>query len=479
MCLHTSPVRPYQKWNWNGSEIVHDTAIPASRKLTRKNKIIKKFPVDIREFLTIENNAVISKLIGAMVKELPDDEQVKFYKNDKGNFDFRVRKCQEFMKHITYVDANSKYDEWQFPEETWELKSGDCEDVAFILASVLSGCNISDYCIRVALGKVINHAEDHQQWEHAWVMYQNEAGVWEIIEPLLFVKQALTIKSKNSALKKFNPAALDIEYLPYYVFNKEHLWRVRNYDPVIKQDFTEYLISERNYFNKFNPGFAANVHNTIYHEALKEMSWVNRQVVIATSLYIDVNTVAYDPRDHFDFAYIDEGWQRVEKNLSTGKLTDFALAVHAIGDFYAHSYYGYFMLKTGKDKIPVYDPRKPLPAAALKYDFSALGELPGCDPSKWKKGTKSAEQLWQGKLISGQWWRWFAAIPDELQNSADFARRRCLPDHDAVAVDSQSYDPDKHKLFKTPEEYQRQYQARVNAAIEHIKQVYRVWKQKK
>jgi hypothetical protein len=53
-----------------------------------------------------------------------------------------------------------------------------------------------------------------------------------------------------------------------------------------------------------------------------------------------------------------------------------------------------------------------------------------------------------------------------------------LPDHDAVAVDSQKYDADKHKLF-SEKDYNRQFAARRKAAIEHIKQVYAKWKKKK
>jgi hypothetical protein len=480
MCLQTSSVRPYQKWNWNGNDIVHDSAIPASRPLKAKGKVIDKYQVDIRQFLTIENNSVISSALITLIEGLSDNDKLKFYKSDKGNFDFRVRKCQEFLSCITYINSKSKYDQWQFPEETWELKAGDCEDIAFLLASLLAASRISDYCIRVALGTVVNHGskKTKQQWEHAWVMYQNEGGVWEIIEPLLFVRLEEDAKPvyATEGTSALPTEDLDIEYLPYYVFNRSHLWRVRTCDPVIKKDFQDYIQTEREYFHKFNPGFAARVHNSIFDEALEGMSWFDRQRVKATSLYIDVNTIAYDPRDHFDFAYIESSWQRIEERLKKRTLEDFALAIHAIGDFYAHSYYGYFMLKEDADTIPLYNPKKPLPADLLTYDFSKLGGLPGCE-AKGKGGCKP-EQIWIGKLISGQWWRWYASIPDSLQDNPDFPARRCLPDHDAVAVDGQKFDADKHKLFNE-KDYNRQFAARKKAAVEHIKQVYAKWNRKR
>ena len=76
------------------------------------------------------------------------------------------------------------------------------------------------------------------------------------------------------------------------------------------------------------------------------------------SFFVDVNVLAYDPRDHFDFAYLPEGWQRVNARLGTKSLRDFALAAHAIGDFYAHSLWGYYMFDPKNGSIPVYDKSK-------------------------------------------------------------------------------------------------------------------------
>jgi hypothetical protein len=39
MCLQTSSVRQYQKWNRNGSEIVFNTTIPVTRKIFRDQMV--------------------------------------------------------------------------------------------------------------------------------------------------------------------------------------------------------------------------------------------------------------------------------------------------------------------------------------------------------------------------------------------------------------------------------------------------------
>jgi hypothetical protein len=466
MCLQHSAVRPYQKWNWAGNEIVQNTALKLNRIVLRKGTRISKYEIDIREFISIENNAVIGKLLKSLVHKLPPDEQARFVNTDFGNRDFRVRCCQEYLKHFTYSRARGSYDTWQYPEETIVLKSGDCEDFAFLLAAMIEGCGISPYCLRVALGTVTDYtSRKPSSWDHAWVAYQNEYGAWQIIEPVQYVKHDKTGAARAASSAR---QLQDVEYVPHYVFNRSHLWRVRSNDPVIRKDFQTY-VAERDYFRKFHPSFAAAVHNDIFDQALGNLSWFTRQRIKAVSLYVDVNTATYDPRDHFDFAYIDQSWALVQKRLSSGTLTDFALATHGIADFYAHTLYGYFMLDPVTGTLPVYDPAHPTPdASKLVYDFSGLGPLPGCTSD-----VNTAAQYWtaQKQIISGQWYRWYASIPNSLQKSADFPMRRCLPDHDALAVDSPTH-ATSHKLFKTKDEFQTQFAARRAVAIAHIKAAY-------
>ena len=226
---------------------------------------------------------------------------------------------------------------------------------------------------------------------------------------------------------------------------------------------TGYL-RERTFWDGFDPAFAAEVHASIFDEALHDMSFSQLVQVNGWSLAVDVNVIGYDPRDHFDFAYIEEGWQRVQRRLESGKLYEFALAVHAIGDFYAHSLYAELAPRKANGSIDLYDPKKPIPAATLVYDFGGI-ELPGCTHRY-----QEAQSRWNGELISGQWWRDFTAFPDELENAPDFLWRRCLPDHDAIAVDSPSRS-DSHRRY-TEQVYREQFRWRRDLAVRHIKAAY-------
>jgi hypothetical protein len=314
--------------------------LTVDRTIRQGDKTIYHYDIDVREFLSIEKNAVIKKLVKSLIRSLPEEERSRFYTSDPGNRDFRVKCCQRYLSRFSYRPSKGKYDTWQFPEETIVLKSGDCEDFAFLPAAMVEACDISPYCFRVVFGSVTDYSGPRpRSWDHAWLTYHDEYGAWQIIEPIQFVKyvKPKAAKTKGSVVQ---PQFTDTEYRPHYVFNRDHLWRVRSNDTAIRTDFVPY-INERNYFNKFHPFFAASVHNDIFDQALSKLSWFTRERIKAVSLYVDVNTASYDPRDHFDFAYVNESWQRVQSRLAKGTLTDFALAAHAIADFYAHSLYGF------------------------------------------------------------------------------------------------------------------------------------------
>lgn len=461
MCLQASALRPYQRWHWAGDEIVHDPIIPASRVVPGTTKT--RYPIDIREYLSTDGNAVVRHTLRRLVRGLRGTDKARFLSRHRGAFDFRARTIAAVVGGLAYVPSGRSFDNWLFPDETLANGGGDFEDLAFLLAALLEAGGISSYCIRVALGVIVDHSEPAtpRRWDHAWVVYFNEGGAWEILEPL-----ALIAPRRAAAAA---PPVRDVEYVPHFVFNRHHLWRVRSREGAATRAFDEY-VADRRVWEGFDPSFAASVHADIFDEALAGMPRSRLQRVKATSAWVDINVLAYDPRDHFDFAYVDQAWQRVGERLASGDLSDFALAGHAIGDFYAHTFYGEFADRVDPSTLVVYDPANPLPTSKLVYDFAPLAPLPGCSSS-----VDQAQATWKGRLISGQWWRWFTTFPNELEGAPDFAPRHCLPDHDAVAVDGPGR-KSAHRLYTDPQEYQEQFDLRRKAAVEHIRAVYERWR---
>lgn len=470
MCMQLNAVRPYQKWRWAGDEIVFDTRVPAARYVPGSRK--KNYPIDIRGYLIGLHNAVLQNRIDEIIKALDPIERLAFISHDPGAYDFRAHKVLDSLGELRYLKSNRRFDQWLFPEETLAQRGGDCEDLAFLVAALLEESGISRHCIRVALGSLVDHSDPAhpKKNDHAWVVYQTEGGGWYLIEPLAFVGRN---RAPTRAPKAMPSSHADVEYVPYFVFNRDHLWRVRTPTRRYRDnDFQEYVEQRGTFWSSFDPAFAAKVHNDIFDEALRGMTKSDLQTVKLQSFWVDTNILAYDPRDHFDFAYIDESWSRVAdrlKDTSGHRLQRFALAAHGIADFYAHSMYGHYApRKSGGNAIEIYDPNTPL---AINNDFVFdKFELPGCQQSQ-----QQAKAQWSNKLISGQWWRWFTSYPDDIQTPQELAPRRCLPDHDCLAVDSSSPHGAPH-LYENSNEYRQQFALRRGAAIEHVRKAYQAWR---
>jgi hypothetical protein len=293
-----------------------------------------------------------------------------------------------------------------------------------------------------------------------------------------------------------------VEYIPHYVFNIDHLWQIHSRDFNRSTGFQDYCL-ERRFWNKFDPGFAAGVHNTIYDQALgakipaDALSAIKRK-----SLWLDANILTYDPRDHFDNGYISEGWDRVNSRLAAfarnnNDWDSFGAAVHSIGDFYAHTSYVHFAVlqnaASPEGQAVVYSPGGNLVASPQYTANPADPSLPPFDltsdafslnPALWKGTKQQAAAQWAGKLISGRYaqkydpkagfFEGFTSLPLDLAQAADYNTRGALPHHNEIAVDDQTITPD-HKLYRAtasgPDDRQafdNQFRWRKNTAVQHI-----------
>ena len=501
MCLQTSLIKPWDSWNWEGDEIVHRPIIPASRTIPNTKK---RYPIDIREFLTTTDNAVVGEKLGELVQRLLPSDQACFRSRSKGSFDFRADTILQSFSKLKYLRKANKVgrcpDAWLYPDETLTQGGGDCEDLAFLLAALLLAAGISRYCVRVALGSLhIRLANGKlQTHDHCWVMYQDESAAWEILEPMT----AVVSRSSKQGIKAVQSQVRSLEYVPHYVFNADHLWQIHSRDFVRDLDFPDYC-QDREFWGKFDPSFAAGVHNTIYDQALgSQIPASALSAIKRKSLWLDANILTYDPRDHFDNGYIPEGWDRVNARLAAFRQDNsdwgsFGAAVHAIGDFYAHSSYVHFAqlqnVASNSGQAVMYTPAVPLVASPEYTATPADPSLPSFDltsdafsmnPELWTGTKREAAQQWAGKLISGRYaqkydpvatfWEGFTGIPADLAQAPDFRNRGALPHHNEIAVDGSTM-ASRHKLYSPTSSgpadrkaYANQFRWRVNTAIQHI-----------
>jgi hypothetical protein len=339
-------------------------------------------------------------------------------------------------------------------------------------------------------------------------MYKNEHGTWILFEPLHLRHRSKNIRRKRiPTITTTTPAC--IEYVPWFLFNDAHLWRVATNE---KRDSFKDIIQKK--WRRFDPTFAGQVHrNIIIDEALNEApSWFidglkrNYLSVPFSQSYLDKVDLpwSYDPRDHFDNGYIEEGWKKVILNLDKFKkdnhnLDSFATATHAIADFYAHTTYAHFAkldtTEPQKPKVRAYDPETPgnwyikRPDYSKGSDFDLTSGKFSINKKYWTKSRDLIPAEWNGEIISGRYAQRsdsqdfierFVYIPGELEAKGDFPKRGSLPHHNEIAVDDSAIkDNSKHKLYKPTKSYgddrmsfENQFRWRKNAAVAHVRDVF-------
>lgn len=505
MCLYHPRISDLGKWNWDGDRILFDAIVPSSRAPIGRRSL-KEYDIDVRQFLVTEKNAVVKRVLRDELPVFCEKQGVArtlIETRGQYGFDLRAHQIAAFVaKRIRYENRKGR-DPWQFPEETLALGSGDCEDIAFLLASLLLASGVSGYNVRVALGRISagpRHARK-QHFDHMWVMYKSEAGKWLLLEPLQLEDSGDAAPDRGNRGKAIHDVNAVVEYTPKFVFNTEHLWEVGPSDGT--KGFAEQLARR---WKKINPKFIGVVHRTILNEALRGLApdWMidglNRNFTTIFGKVLDaadnVLTHGYNPLDHFDNGFIDEGWGRVNSRLAQFKqnnrdLDSFASAAHAIADFYAHSSYLHFAdVRNGR--ASPYDSANPSaglarpPSYASGTDFDLTSDRFTLNPRVFSGSKQQAAALWQDKIISGRYaqkrdshdtFELITFIPKAL-TGAGFAVKGSLPHHNEIAVDSESIE-DHHRLYRQVSSgpadrlaYDNQFRWRTQTAIEHIRQAF-------
>ncbi len=522
MCLAYSRIKGLNRWNWDGDEIIPECVVPSSRPIVGEGGD-SSYDIDVREFLITEDNEVVKRPLRETLRRYAQSlswgNWDLFCSRGQGSFDHRANIVASFIgDRISYKRAAAD-DPWMFPDETLSLAHGDCEDRAFLLASLLIGSGISDYNVRVALGHVIDDG-GRKQFGHAWVMYKNEEGRWMLLEPML---GAAAQKGRYAPAVK-HPRRDRVEYRPQFVFNNRHLWAMHGTGNTTS--FSDSVVLRREW-QKLDPAFAGEAHFSILNQALKQDPQGNpasgeiRAFIERLNSYFhtkfgyildDIDAKRpYDPLDHFDNGLIQESlnqlWHRTEIFKTSKSPDTFALIAHSIGDFYAHTSYGNFAALDSSLRDPspaweIYDTEK-FSTSGIKYDGSRGYNLTNWDLSrnsnKWQGSARDRAAVWEGKIISGRFaqpddddvpkpqglspaeWVGYFMEPGSVDSWASayylsvHPEIASLPHHYEVAVDEESIDS-RHVLYTKQKLADRFLHCR-NTAIHHIRKVfYGIWK---
>lgn len=222
------------RYNWSGDIITRDTIVSNKRVVVGyKDKLI---PTDIREWIKSPPNNKLSQALSE-IKDLPKTKEA-------GSFDRRAMLIWDFVaRKVKYVydkEAHGMPDFWMMPEETLSIKKADCEDVTFLLCSLLLASGISPFCVRAVLGLVYD-AGGSLLGGHAWPCYFDEGGKWRVLESTLD-----TIPHKMPLADSLTKEGINFQYKPLLCFNQYHLWEI---EPPVA-GIGEYLILDKARINK-------------------------------------------------------------------------------------------------------------------------------------------------------------------------------------------------------------------------------------
>lgn len=156
------------------------------------------------------------------------------------------------FEEITFSPEADGADFWQFPPETLALRSGDCEDQAFLAASLLLAAGIRRDDVRVVIGALYRpqHPSQRQLLGHAWPSVRDESGRWRILEtnldqlPVADLPEAAGAIEAAHVHEDIHPARLALldadelardhrvcQFIPLLCLNDRNVWTVQETVP--------------------------------------------------------------------------------------------------------------------------------------------------------------------------------------------------------------------------------------------------------
>ena len=229
-------------YHWEGRHLLLDTVVHHKRTIG-SGKSVRPCPFDIRRWIMPPDD----EMMGRTWQRLSRQYQRYLFASRGHRPDAKAKVIWHYLvEQIAYVGDDKRLDLWQFPPETLMRGMGDCEDKAFLCASLLLAAGIPAGRVRVTIGAFVSLSGGRPTVSgHAWPMYRNARGIWCILEPNL---PHLPIKiSGNGAViprrrvpvrqgvflsaDRFASDTMQKQYVPLVCFNHQNVWSVEQIKP--------------------------------------------------------------------------------------------------------------------------------------------------------------------------------------------------------------------------------------------------------
>lgn len=173
----------------------------------------KSYDIDVRHFIWNNDVTLQSVLESGFLIQ--------------GNLDDTVGGIQKFICKLLEYTPDTKLgasEYWLFPAETFNMKKGDCEDGAILMASLILNAIPADehWRVRVNVGWV-HEPDSINHYGHAYVVYCRATdNEWVILDWCFLADPTVAIKDKPLAKN-----VKDYEEI-WFSFNHLHSWAYRN-----------------------------------------------------------------------------------------------------------------------------------------------------------------------------------------------------------------------------------------------------------
>ena len=161
-----------------------------------------------------------------MVKDIVFNE-LGIKKSDPNN-DAKAEIIQKYViDNITYVSDKTQHgfvEFWQFCYETIQLRDGDCEDGAILMASMLIAAGIPRWRVRIAGGLVKTGNPTAPMGGHAWCCYLRESDSKFIILDWCYYPDTSPIHLKSTV--KMNKNYIKT----WFSWNDKFTWGNKSFD---------------------------------------------------------------------------------------------------------------------------------------------------------------------------------------------------------------------------------------------------------
>ncbi|HUU86854.1 MAG TPA: transglutaminase-like domain-containing protein [Candidatus Glassbacteria bacterium] len=127
------------------------------------------------------------------------------------------KSVMQWLKYTPDENSSGFTEFWQFPTETLQLGTGDCEDGAILLTSLFLTAGVPQYRCKVAVG-LVQAGKSAKTGGHAWPIYLRESDNEWVIMDWCYRPNNLTVSKRK--LYKQEKLYKSI----WFTFNSQYSW---------------------------------------------------------------------------------------------------------------------------------------------------------------------------------------------------------------------------------------------------------------